>query len=95
MEILQVLLSLLSNNENLKNLLPIINLFKNNSFDLKSVLQNLNLETIAPIIKEFMNGKKNSPTEKVDTGYGLNPITNIADKEIIYTLGKYFHQPLA
>ena len=65
MEILQVLLSLLAKAESSGKLEPIINLFKDNSFDLKKVLSNLNLETLLPIFSEIFKGQKNSPTEKV------------------------------
>jgi hypothetical protein len=39
-----------------------------------------------------MNNK--SPTETVGQNvYGLNPIANVADKDIVYTLNKYLSQP--
>ena len=94
MEILQVLLSLLAKAESSGKLEPIINLFKDNSFDIKKVLSSLNLETLLPIFSEIFKGQKNSPTEKVGLGNGLNPIAKIADKDIIYTLNRYFHQPI-
>ena len=94
MEILQVLLSLLAKAESSGKLEPIINLFKDNSFDLKRVLSNLNLETLLPIFSKLFSEQKNSPTDSVGRGEGLNPIAKIADKDIVYTLNRYFHEPI-
>lgn len=90
MEILQFLLSLLTNDKNKGVLSSILELLSKGSFDLKSILSSLNLETLAPILKEFFN-KKPRPTQSVERGYGLNPIAKIADKDIVYTLNKYFY----
>lgn len=97
MEILQVLLSILSKGNGGEFLSGLLKLLQDNSFDIKKVLKNLDLSTVLPfIMSAFSNStQKNSPTNSVGLGYGLNPITNIADKEIIYTLGRYFHQPLS
>ena len=89
MEILQFLLNFLNNNSNLGVLTPIINLLKENSFDIKRVISNLSPEVIAPIVKEFMNAQNNRPTESVGRSEGLTPIANVADKDIVYTLNKY------
>lgn len=94
MEILQILLSLLAKAESAGQLEPLVNLFKENEFDFKKVIKNLKPETILPLLGGFLNGQKNSPTEKVGRGEGLNPIAKIADKEIIYTLERYFHEPV-
>lgn len=91
MEILQFLLSFFLNEYGGK-LSPIIELLKNNDFDIKKTLQNVNLETIAPLIKNFMeNGTKNRPENSERSVAGLNPIAKIADKDIVYTLNKYFY----
>ena len=89
MEILQFLLNFIGNNSNLGVLTPIINLLKENSFDIKRVINNLSPDVIAPIIKEFMNAQNNRPTESVGRNEGLTPIANVADKDIVYTLNKY------
>ena len=95
MEILQFLLSLLGENKSLENLAPIIELLKKNSFNLAGTLKNLNLQTVAPIIREFMQNnpfKNENPTENsVGNGYALNPIAPFADKDIVYSLNKYFY----
>lgn len=93
MEILQNLLSLLMNNQNLNGLKPIMDLLAKNSFDIKKTLSSLDLNSIMPIINQFMNTMKNkSPTTEYSPAVGLTPIANVADKEIVYTLNKYFHQ---
>jgi len=94
MEILQFLLSLLGGGKNLEGLSPVIELLKKNSFNLGDTLKNLDLQTIAPIVKEFMKNAQNkkNPTENsVGYGYALNPIAPFADKDIVYSLNKYFY----
>lgn len=77
-------------NINAGALLPVINLLRENSFDLKKTVQNLTPEKIAPIIEKFSERTANSAAttfhEKSD---GLAPIATVADKEIIYTLNRY------
>jgi len=91
MEILQNLLSLLTNG-NASALKPIIELLAKNSFDIKKVLSSLDLNSIMPIVKEFLaSTNKKSPTTEYSSAVGLDPIALIADKEIVYTLNKYFH----
>lgn len=85
MEILQFLLSFLLKDFN--NLSPILSHLSENGFDLKSAISNLSLDKLAPILSSFFS-QKESPTN--NNFVGLNPIANIADKEIVYTLNKYF-----
>ncbi len=96
LEILKSLLSIFLTDDKVKTLSPIVDLLSKNSFDVHKTLKNLNLETITPLIKAFMSniGKNNeqnkTPTESVGEVSGLNPIANVADKNIVYTLNKYF-----
>lgn len=87
MEILQFLLSEFLKNGGNDNLKPIIDLFKDNSFDLKKVLKNLSPELLAPVIKSFSGQNKSRAEARRD--YGVTPISKIADKDIVYTLNKY------
>ena len=95
MEILQILSSLLNQNQSLDKLKPIIELLQKNSFNLKETLKNIDLQTIAPIISGLMNStdfKNQNPTDfSVGNTFGLNPIAPIADKEIVYSLNKFFY----
>ncbi len=96
MEILKLLLSFFASDKTLESFSPLLQLLSNNSFDVVKTLKNLNLEAVAPLIKAFMeraNGFKQNetPTENsVGGAVNLNPIANVADKQIIYTLNKYF-----
>lgn len=92
MEILQFLAQLLTNEQNSKLLAPIFELLKQNSFDIKKVLSNINPQVLAPIIKEFMSNMNNRPTDTAGRNNGLMPISNIADKDIIFSLNKYLGQ---
>ncbi len=90
------LLSFLLKDEKIKIIAPIIELLQKNSFNLVEALKNVNLETLAPILRAFMQSDfKTSPKENptdfsVGNISGLNPIANIADKDIVYALNKYF-----
>ncbi len=92
MEILQFLLSSFLEQKNLKKFLPIFELLKENSFDIKTTVKNLNVQTVAPIIKEFINFNNNDNLhkEKNENYYGTSPIIDIADKNIIWTLNRHF-----
>ena len=93
MEILQFLISLLKDNQSLQAFMPIIDNLRQNNFDLKSFLSSLNPETIRPLIQglmQFMQTK--NPTQAVGLEYALSPISDIADKDIIYSLNKYLSQ---
>ncbi len=95
MEILKTLLSTLLGDGKNDNLASVIKLFSDNSFDIKKVLQNLDLSAILPILLKFLSKNTPAPAKSYSVqGYGLNPITNLADKEIVYTLGRYFHEPI-
>ncbi len=88
MEILQFLLNFFLENNNNEELKPFINLLKENDYDIKKVMQNFSLEKAMPKVMEFFK-KNNTPTQNVFES-GLKPISNIADKEIVYTLNRYF-----
>ena len=92
MEILRFLLSFLLKEVGAESLAPILEKLQNNNFDLKKTLQGLNLQTLAPIVSALMefSANKNRPTENAERNYSLSPIAGIADKDIIYTLNKYF-----
>ena len=96
MELLQILLNLLVNNQNLGALAPVFNALKENSFDLKKTLSSIKPEVFAPILKQFFeNAQNKSPTDSVGQVYhGLEPIKNIADKDVVYTLNNYLGEPI-
>lgn len=93
MEILQFLISFFLKEFGGDKLQTIIELFRNNSFDLNKIINNLKPETIAPIMQDFFKSmnKENSPTDfSVGEDNKLSPIARIADKDIVYTLNRYF-----
>ncbi len=95
MEILQFLINLLNNNQNFGALAPVINALKENSFDIKKTLSSINPEILAPLIKGFFESANKNPTDSVGQYYyGLEPIKNVADKDIVYTLNKYLGEPI-
>lgn len=91
MELLQFLLSFLSKEFGGGNFEPIFNLFKNNSFDLKKTLSNLDLSAISSLMKDFAFSNKTAPSKSsFERASGLSPITSFADKEIVAKLNCYF-----
>ena len=92
MEILQFLLSFFMSEMGGGKLEPVLKALKENNFDIKSLLKNLNPEIIAPIIKDFMSkNEQNRPSGTHGRSVGLSPVAGIADKDIVYTLNKYFY----
>ncbi|MBE7062069.1 MAG: hypothetical protein E7382_05985 [Clostridiales bacterium] len=79
MEILQTLISLLSNGIN-----------GNANSPVTDFLKNVDLSQLAPLINGLFSRQEKSPTDSVGHGEHLNPIANIADKDIVYTLNKYY-----
>jgi len=91
MEILQLLLNFISESPFRDTFASIFNHLKENDFDLKRALFSLTPEKIAPLISLFSKAKeqqKNCPTSYDGQFYGLSPIKDIADKDIIYSLNK-------
>ncbi len=94
MGILQFLLSFFLEEYGGKEFEPILNELKANHFDLARTLKHLNPQTIIPIIRTFMEKRqKNCPTDSAEQFYGVTPINNIADKDILATLNGYFSAP--
>ena len=90
MEILQFLLNFFLTEYGGKDLAPFIESLSKNSFDLKSLLKNLNPETIAPLFKTFSDLTKNMRPTNNCQAQGLNPIINFADERVVRSLNKYF-----
>ena len=92
MDFIKQLINFLINEFGMEKLSGLFNVLSENSFDIKKILQSFSPEQFAPIIMEMMqNSKKNTTDENFVGGYGLTPIANIADKEIVYALNKYFY----
>ena len=89
MEILQFLTAFFQNNQNLKLIAPIIEILRNNHFDIKKALSSLTPEMIKPIIEQFSVVMNSAPQGFNERSQGLTPISNIADKDIVYCLNKY------
>ena len=92
MEILQFISSLFSDDKIVKLFTPIIELLRQNSFDIKKALATIDPEMLKPIIQEFIKNINNRPAPCAERIDGLKPISNIADKDIIYTLNKHLSQ---
>ena len=91
MDILNLIKIFLSN-ENAQKILPIINLLRDNSFDLKKTFAALSPDTLSPILETFIkNGANNQDFYAETPQNGVTPIANVADSEIVYALNKYLN----
>lgn len=93
MNLLQIFLSLLKNNKSLEQFLPLLSILQQNNFDLQKTLASIDPKALQPLITSLMNFFENkSPTYSVGQENALSPISDIADKDIIYSLNKYLSQ---
>lgn len=91
MELLQFLISFLFGEKGEHIIKPILNALSSNSFDLSKILNGETLSTLMPLIKELFSAQNKTPTGfSVGEEFKLSPIANIADKDIVYTLNRYF-----
>ena len=86
MEILRFLLSFLAKEYDGGKFSEIFNLMNKYDFDLKKVMENIKPEDLSPIMETFSQNK--TPTETVGA-FGLQPIKDLADKDVIYALNGY------
>lgn len=95
MEILQFLLSFLCKDSRFTAFAPLLEKLKESNFDIKSLLSNLNPETLLPFLSGVMgsfNQTKN-PSPSHCEEEGLEIISSFADKQIVECLNCYFSQP--
>ena len=92
MELLQKLAYFLFNTDGGQKLLPLLSSIMNGSVSLTDLIKNINIQTLLPLLNGFFNnGQNKTPPAKADGScYGLKPVVNLADKEIVYTLNRYF-----
>lgn len=89
MEILHFLLSFFLESVGLKDTKPLLDILKENDFDIGKALKNINLDSVAPVIKNLFLENEN-PTESVGFNEKFLPISNFADKRILSALQAYF-----
>ena len=92
MELLQKLAYFLFNTDGGQKLLPILTNLLNGSLNIADILNNINIQNVLPLLSGFFNnGQNKTPSARTDGNYyGLKPVVNLADKEIVYTLNRYF-----
>lgn len=104
MEILQNILTFLLGAQDNPAFERIYKTFERNGFDLVATLKSMDfttlIQTIIQVVSSINSAQNKNPTEQsvgcnsgYDYGcnYGLNPIACVADKDIVYTLNKYFN----
>ena len=85
MEILQFLLSYFLK-EHGGDFSPILQTFMESGFDIKKTLSALSPDKIFTLLGSLMNKQNKSPTDSVEQGYKLTPISKIANSEILSAL---------
>ena len=93
MDIIRLLKNLLSN-ESVEALVPILELLRENSFDLKRTLNAVTPEKLAPVLEKLFQSGINSGVNNYNSNPtfnagGVTPIANLADSEIVYALNRY------
>ena len=88
MGILEFIISLLSSGEGLKFITALIEILTGKS-ESNCANDDHEFDPEIEAMFEEISGKKNSP-KIIGEGYALEPISNVANKEIIYGLNRYF-----
>ncbi len=89
MEILQLLINQFLDENKAKALQPFLKLLSENNFDIKRVLKNINPQMLASVFSSAFKNQ-NRATNVARYSYGVEPISNIANKEVVFALNKYF-----
>ena len=89
MDLLQTITEIIKNFGSDEGIGGLLNYLKQNDFDLKKILSNLDPEKIVPFISLFLNTKGPEKTFPEPSRY-LSPISSVADKDIVYALNQYF-----
>lgn len=67
----------------------ILNFLRSSNFDVEGFLKNFKFEKIYQVLNAFSSQNK-SRTNNVRQNFGISPISNLASKEIVCSLNKYF-----
>ncbi len=89
MNLLQILNYFFKDKQTSKLILELISNIFGNNFNMGALLNNLNLDKLFEVIENFSK-KEKSPLDNTQKQFLLSPISDFADKEIIYSLNKYF-----
>lgn len=97
MDIVGLIKNFLSN-ENVEAIVPIIELLRDNGFDLKRTLTSLTPEKLASVFEKLFqtgvnSGVNNGNVNKPFNAGGVTPIAQVADSEIVYALNRYIGAP--
>ena len=88
MEIPDIIKKIISDND-IAALLPLFNVLRENSFDIKKTLSGIKPETLLKLSEKLLKkGAENSPFKKDS---GVSPIANVADKDIVFVLNRYIN----
>ena len=89
MGILEFIISLLSSGEGLKFITALIEILTGKS-DSSCANDDHEFDPEIEAMFEEISGKKKTSPKIIEEGYALEPISNVANKEIIYNLNRYF-----
>jgi hypothetical protein len=89
MNLLQFLTSLFSNPESRNKIFQLLGNILNGNFNLAEILSNLNIEKALSLIAPLFQSNNTTSQNKNDC-FSLSPIENFANKDIVYSLNKYF-----
>lgn len=87
MDILQNILQLFGDKAG--QFAPLLEFAAKNNFDLKSMLQNLDVSALAPLFGQILSPPAQAERETPAPAVPLDPIANVADRDIVYCLNRY------
>lgn len=89
MNLLQILNFLLSNTETSQLVLQLFSKLFDQNFNLAEFLGSINFEKISSLLSTFFQPSNEGAKEQNST-FSLNPISSIANQDIVKSLNRYF-----
>ncbi len=89
MEFIKVLINLFLGEEKSKSIEPLLDIFANNNFDLKSSFKSLSAETLLPLLTSLMDFTK-PPTKEPSFGQ-INDYHDYCGEELADRFDAYFN----
>lgn len=69
---------------------PLLSYAVQNNFNVKSMLENLDVSALAPLVSRFFSSPAENPRQDAPAAASpLEPIASVADKDIVYCLNRY------
>jgi len=88
MEILDFILKNFLSGDAQEKFAPVFKTVTENGFDLGKIIKNLDISAILPLLDGLFSAKSAAPP-KTETANPLSPVSDVADRDIIFALNRY------